>query len=327
MNSKLKATVALILAIIFGAAAGWAVDVNIRPTTTEEIVNVEDNSELVLSEEQVPALIEDENGEIVEKYLPTVDEVDGDQLLDEDALNELNLGRGAYYDVSSPEAFEKAVIGKCIDMDSKYGAQCVDLFNAFSKSYSNRWMSTCGTGAARGLWNCKEQNAGGDFELITDKTKLQAGDWVILDGGVYGHVGMAKGPYNNGYVALLGENQGGKSCNGGGAAGNIINMNLNTFKGAFRPKAYIKVEPVPEPTPAPITTTTDACKEWTLKKGDTLGKIMRACRGKVTWGATMNEYAKQWVDKATGVVVFDGWSTWPGIGLYAGHTIVYKGGE
>lgn len=78
--------------------------------------------------------------------------------------------------------------------------------------------------------------------------------------------------------------------------------------------------PTPEPTPAPVSD----CKRWLLKKGDTLGKIMLACEGKIVWGEAMNEYAKTWVDEQTGVVVFDGWNTYPGIGLYAGHTIVRK---
>ena len=49
---------------------------------------------------------------------------------------------------------------------------------------------------------------------------------------------MALGKPNKGYVALLGENQGGTSCADGGSATNIINISLKTFKGAFRPKIY-----------------------------------------------------------------------------------------
>ena len=96
-------------------------------------------------------------------------------------------------------------------------------------------------------WNCKEYNAGDEFELIYDAKNLQTGDWIIFSSGEYGHVGMAMGSYNNGYISLLGQNQGGTACDGGGAATNIINISLKSFVGAFRPKTYIKPEPKPEP--------------------------------------------------------------------------------
>ena len=64
------------------------------------------------------------------------------------------------------------------------------------------------------------------------------------------------------------------------------------------------------------------CDKWTLKAGDTLGEIMRTCEGETKWGAAMQEYAKTWRDEQTGVIVYDGWHSLTGIGLYAGHTIV-----
>ena len=80
-------------------------------------------------------------------------------------------------------------------------------------------------------------------------------------------------------------------------------------------------EPVPEPEPLPEPTN---CQRWTLVWGDTLGKIMKTCEGKIEWGEAMNLYAQSWVDESTGKTVFEGWSTYPGIGLYAGHIIVRK---
>lgn len=325
MKKKLITIIKILIPVIIGVLAGFGVDIAIRPTQEGEVKVEASYTTLELSEKQVPAVVEDENGNTSEVELPTVESVEGEQVSDE----ELDFGQGAFYDTSSPTAFKNSTLGKCIDMDGKYGSQCVDLAQAFVKSYANRWWSTCGTGAARGLWDCRDKNAGEDFELITDQNQLQAGDIVVFNGGQYGHVGMAMGPANNGYVALLGENQGGKGCSGGGAATNMINMSLATFRGAFRPKDYIVVEPEPEPTPAPTTTTDSAnkCESWNLKKGDTLGKIMLYCEGKVEWGEAMNDYAMRWVDEETGVIVFNGWNTWPGVGLYAGHTIIYKAGD
>lgn len=83
-------------------------------------------------------------------------------------------------------------------------------------------------------------------------------------------------------------------------------------------------EPAPEPTPPTPEPAVSVCDKWTLQWGDTLSKIMQTCEGSVVWGSAMQEYASKWVDESTGKTVFEGWSTYPGIGLYAGHTIVKK---
>ena len=232
----------------------------------------------------------------------------------------LDFGQGEWYDTSSPEAYKNSVIGKCIDLDGKYGSQCVDGFADFNYQYTGRWLSTCGTGSARGLWDCRDYNAGDDYVLITDPNSLQAGDWIIFDGGQYGHVGMAMGYNNNGYISLLGENQGGESCMGGGSAFNIINMSLKTFKGAFRPKIYIKPDPKPEPIPI------SGCVLWHVKRGDTMSKIMLDCEGTVKYGEAMYNYAKSWYSLIykPGQSVYDGWNSKTGVGLYAGDDIEHR---
>ena len=97
------------------------------------------------------------------------------------------------------------------------------------------------------------------------------------------------------------------------------NMNIDGWvwvvPGSYEPT------PQPEPTPEPEPITS-RCESWTLSKGDTLSKIMKECEGKVEWGKAMDDYAKSWVDAQTGVIVYDGWMSSKGIGLYAGHTIV-----
>lgn len=143
-------------------------------------------------------------------------------------------------DVATPQTYIDHTINQVIDVDRLWGCQCVDLFSDFHYAYTGRWLSTAGTGAAYGLWYANQYNAGGDYELITDPTKLKAGDFVILIGGDYGHVGMATSGYHDGFVTLLGENQGGVPCAEGGSTTNIIEMNLDGFMGAFRPKIYIE---------------------------------------------------------------------------------------
>lgn len=281
--------VALILAIVAGIT-GAAININIENGKTEATI--------IYSDEEVPAVITDDKGETVEtteydgQEIPTVDEVDGGMF--EDEFTGLSAIEGGYddlgwsetYNVSSPEAFRDDTYNKCIIANNKFGAQCVSLARVFWWSYADRDVSTCGTGMAKGMMNCWEQNAGDDFETYWVNNGIQDGDWIISDGGQYGHVCMALGPVKNGYVACLGENQGGHKCEGyGGAATNIINYSVKNVIGYYRPKAYVIPEPTPEPTPTPAPTPSEEIV-YVVKKGDTLGGILRAYgyKGKKLFG-------------------------------------------
>lgn len=239
---------------------------------------------LTPSDTNIPAIIEGDQGELIElEDIPTYEEVDGGQFMD---INEME-GKGEYtdlgwsetYNVKSPEAFKNDTLNKCIYANNYYGAQCVSLARVFWWSYANRDVSTCGTGMAKGMMNCADANAGKDFLIYWEDAKhqIQAGDWLIFNGGSYGHVCMSLGGYNNGYVACLGENQGGQYCDKGGAATNIININLKNLIGYYRPKSYVKPEPkpTPEPTPTPTPTPEVSTETYVVKKGDTLGGIVR----------------------------------------------------
>lgn len=338
-NSKTKAgyivsLIAIVAIAIIGAIVGGKIQVNV----TDEGFS----AEIQYAEEQVPAVVEDDLGEYIEineiqgEEIKTVEEVDGGQFKDKDTGVSIvegmyaDLGWSEWYPTDTPEAFKNATIGHCIIANNYYGAQCVSLARVYWWSYANRDVSTCGTGMAKGMMNCAEQNAGDDFSIYWagDKHQIQAGDWLVFEGGLYGHVGMALGPVVNGYVALLGENQGGAYCAGGGAATNIINKSTNDLIGFYRPKAYIKPEPAPTPTPEP-TPVIDQCKVWNVKKGDTLGEIMKTCRGKITWGAAMNDYASHWYSTTFKkyLTVYDGWTSVNGVGLFAGDTIEWRGEE
>ena len=309
----------LIIAILSGAG----IDVVVRPSENGEVI-VETSFSLHLASKQQPALIETDEGVIETPDIVTVEEVDGNQLTNECPVDEPECGLGSYIyaPVESPTVFKDYVYGSCWNTDGAYGAQCWDLADMFWQNYSGRNFSTCGTGAAKGSWNCKEYNAGSEFELIYDATLLQAGDWVIFGSGKYGHVGMAMGNYNNGYVALLGQNQGGSPCEGGGSSANIINISLNSFVGAFRPKSYIKPEPQPEPQPIPVS----GCILWHVERGDTMSKIMMECEGTIRYGEVMNEYAKSWYSLVykPNQSVYEGWNSPSGVGLYAGDDIEHR---
>lgn len=326
-NFSWKDLVGLILAVVLGILAGAGIDLAVRPTKDGDLV-IEATTAIELAETQVPALVETEEGEIEVIEAPTVEAVDGNQLTDECPEGEEECGKGRYIyaPTETPQAFKDYTYGGCWNTDGAWGAQCWDLADLFFQNYAGRNFSTCGTGAAKGAWNCKEKNAGDEFELIYDATSLQAGDWVIFGSGQYGHVGMALGGYNNGYVALLGQNQGGSPCEGGGSSANVINISLSSFVGAFRPKSYIKPEPTPEPEPEPEPIPISGCIEWGVKRGDTMSKIMLECEGTVVYGEAMNRYADSWYSRIVkpGQSVYYGWTHGTGVGLYAGDWIDHK---
>jgi hypothetical protein len=334
-KTNLKGLVVVVLALLLAGLTGAVININIEPTTDEYTAEIE------YSEEQVPAALTDDMGEVVEttefegQEIPTVEEVDGG--LFEDETTGVSVTEGEYedlgwaetYNVSSPEAFKNDTMGKCIRANNRYGSQCVSLARVFWWSYANRDVSTCGTGMAKGMMDCWQQNAGSDFVAFWGNSNIQAGDWLVFSGGQYGHVGMALGPVRNGYVALLGENQGGRACEGGGAATNIINMSIKTLIGGYRPKAYIAPEPAPKPEPKPTPApapVVDKCKVRKVVKGDTMGKIMKECEGKITWGQAMNDYASHWYSTTFKkyLTVYDGWNSRNGVGLFSGDTIEFR---
>ena len=303
---KKSTIIALVVAIalaIIGAITGASVNINIE--------NEKYNASIEYSEEPQPAYVEDDKGEIVqEEAIPTVEEIDGGKFEDETTGVSTvegeyeDLGWSEWYPTNTPQAFRNATLGKCIIAGNRYGAQCVSLSRVFWWSYANRDVSTCGTGMAKGMMNCAAQNAGNDFDVYWKDSawKIQAGDWLIFDGGQYGHVGMALGGVTNGYVALLGENQGGSACQGGGAATNIINISIKNLIGFYRPKAYNKPAPAPTPAPTPAPIPTPA-KEltYTYKKGDYFSKVLvkLGLDEKKLWGenGTVKYYTKQLVEQ------------------------------
>lgn len=79
--------------------------------------------------------------------------------------------------------------------------------------------------------------------------------------------------------------------------------------------------PSPDPTPTPVS----GCTTWRLSRGDTLSKIMKACKGYINW-SEMNDYARHWYSMyyRPEQSVWSGWNSYTGVGLYAGDTIYYK---
>lgn len=194
-----------------------------------------------------------DEGEYIEE-IPTVDEIDGGGKF-KDALNVGEAESDVYYelgkveevDTSSVDAFVKSTLNRCIIADNYFGAQCVSLARAFWWDYAGFDVSTCGTGLAKGMMNCYEENARDKFKVIWNTNEIQKGTWIVLDGSRTGHICMALGKVKDGYVTCLGENQGGVPCEYGvgGAGTNIINLSVKNFIGGYTPLDYIEPEPTP----------------------------------------------------------------------------------
>nr|DAV05163.1 MAG TPA: peptidoglycan hydrolase [Caudoviricetes sp.] len=145
----------------------------------------------------------------------------------------------------NPEEFRNATLGKRIDVDNfpkEQPYQCWDLPAFFWSRVVGRFLATKqGGGGAKDCWNYSRiYNAGSEFELITDRNALRVGDWLIDNGGEWGHVGMVTAIVAQGQVVrLLGQNQPYGYVN-------EINFSLRNFAGAFRLKAWNN-----SPSPAP----------------------------------------------------------------------------
>lgn len=133
--------------------------------------------------------------------------------------------------------FIGATINKSYDMDGMFGKTCWDYGDYFWLNQVGRALDTGGTGQARGCWTvaaARKRNAGTNFDLITNKNDLREGDWIITNGGKYGHVGIVVGVVKKGVtVKLQGQNQGTFKTKV-----TVINFGLGDFLGAFRYKGW-----------------------------------------------------------------------------------------
>ena len=298
--------------------------------STEKVMEEARQAIIEYSSTAIPALIQNADGTTYPLDAPTVEKIDDNnpyKVMSDYCPDGEECGMGAYIYAPTEtfQVFRDYVIGKCWNVDGYAGSQCWDLSSLHSMNYTKdkRTFSTCGTGAARGMWDCRDVNAGTEYAQVFDKTSIKTGDIIVTGGGTWGHACEAAGPYNNGYVACLGQNQGGSACPGGGAAANIINLSLNDFLGAFRPKTYKEPEPTPDPNPTPIS---DSCSVINVVRGDTMGAIMKRCRGEIVWGSAMNDYASHWYSTVIrpGQSVYTGWISTSGVGLFAGDTIEWR---
>ena len=198
---------------------------------------------------------------------------------------------------TTAKQFIDATLGKKYDMDNypeEQKWQCWDYADFFWLKQTGRSLSTGGTGAARGCWTVAEArkaNAGKEFELVTNKWTLKYGDWVIMNDGKYGHVGIVVATnFGKNRITIQSQNHGLIRTKV-----TKVNFSLDTFLGAFRYKW-------PKSTPKPATTN--------AKQGD-----------KVKTSAYYDVYG----NKLNRSIINDGKSVWKKTDNHGKHAWLYKG--
>ena len=192
-------------------------------------------------------------------------------------------GASCYYkvDVSTPDAFYKAVNGK--GFNEGFGYQCVAGFKEFQYSLAGTYINA-GGGAKNYAYSHTGLESIG-FKWHGGTAGLKNGDWCIWTTGEFGHVAM----YYNG--KFFGQNQGATNPAVGNPF-NLMSLSLNGMAGYYRPNIYD--QPIPPVPPKPPKKTVS----YTYKKGDTFGQVildlgLNTSHG--LWGADgdVNYYTEQ----------------------------------
>ena len=106
----------------------------------------------------------------------------------------------------SPQAFYDATIGKSINTDGYYGAQCWDYFDFFCAQQGVTCSRYCAlTGYAGDLYKLRYKYGYEKFFDFFYPKNAKRGDWYFSDH----HVAMVWDVYDDGTALLLGQNQGG----------------------------------------------------------------------------------------------------------------------
>lgn len=151
--------------------------------------------------------------------------------------------------------------------------------------------------------------------------------WKYIDTPVYGAIGSGGFNTTYGHTAMFLYYTGANTAMVNDA--NYVPLTVSTHNMNVSGWVWVvpgDYTPDPEPTPTPTPTPVDQCKQWEVKIGDTMGKIMKTCLGKIEWGETMLEYAKHWysVKYKKYPTVYDGWASKGRYGLFAGDIIEYR---
>lgn len=103
--------------------------------------------------------------------------------------NPNEIGNNLYPTLDSWKA--RWPLGSEIDVDGRFGCQCVDYINAFYYAQVGHAVAIGASLNAYTMWTEKKaENLGTEFVAVENWDDLQPGDWAIWEGPTTGHVGM-----------------------------------------------------------------------------------------------------------------------------------------
>lgn len=136
--------------------------------------------------------------------------------------------------------FIKKTLGKTIDVDSRYGAQCVDLFNYFNKLYNNCYINCAPSGYAKSLYENRFNNNILNYYKETTVNNMVLGTLVVYGVCKFApssHVCFFIKDNGDGTFQALNQNHQGKKYV------SIDNMSYNGIIGCLIPKVLEKQKP------------------------------------------------------------------------------------
>lgn len=132
-------------------------------------------------------------------------------------------------------------IGKGVNIDYAYGAQCWDGVMQYMIELGYKAISCTTSGYVKDIWNNRKTN--GILNYCNEVTIMQQGDiavfkevagWTPLS-----HIAIFHSDIDGQYGWFFGQNQGGTAYPGGGACFNLVKLPYSaTFDTAFRPKCF-----------------------------------------------------------------------------------------
>ena len=146
--------------------------------------------------------------------------------------------------MKTAQEFINDQLGKAVDVDGYYGAQCWDLFAYFCKQAGYPVFSCTTTGYVKDIY--KNRLSSGILNYFNNVSVMQKGDWCIWDNCAAcpsSHIAMFVEDVDGARGKFLGQNQGASTAN-------IITLPYAGNLGALRPKCYVSI-PTPKPTPTP----------------------------------------------------------------------------
>ncbi len=138
------------------------------------------------------------------------------------------------------QEFRNKYIGKAIDVDGAYGAQCVDLFKQVCYLAGKKPFALGGSGYAEEIVKRYKPLGLDTYFNLVSLANAQYGDWIVWSKGSHdcpdSHVAMFIKKDGNSRVIVLGQNQFGK------AVANEGSLSIHGIIGVLRLKAWSTTE-------------------------------------------------------------------------------------